>query len=133
MMTRDGAIIKKSVSKRSFEHLCLTWQLQYLVDPRAPAKWRRIFEGLSQVRDGRSLLKISTPLPLRETYRLVPLSARSISMNRFFKPYFGVHCSFLYFFSCIIVINLFDPPYSSYQSLYWSTLQSRKVEQDKIK
>jgi hypothetical protein len=35
--------------------------------------------------DGENQLKMSAPLPLRETYRLIPLSAKSISLDSPFK------------------------------------------------
>jgi hypothetical protein len=52
-----------------------------------------------------NILKILAPLPLRETYRLVPLSAEPISLDSTLKVYLRVHSwkkiILLYYISCM--------------------------------
>jgi hypothetical protein len=53
--------------------------------PKGPTRWRRNLEPLTWECMGKIRLKISAPLPLRQTYRLIPLSAESISLDSPFK------------------------------------------------
>jgi hypothetical protein len=54
--------------------------------PKCCMRWCRYFKDLSYKGDGLNQLKISGPLPLRETHFLTPLSAKSVSLFSPFKP-----------------------------------------------
>jgi hypothetical protein len=46
---------------------------------------QKLKEPLYKRDDGKNLLKISAPLPLRGTYQMVPLPAKQISLDSPFK------------------------------------------------
>ncbi len=49
--------------------------------PKGRTMWSGNLKGLSYERMSKNQLKISAPLPLGQTYRLIPLSVKSISLD----------------------------------------------------
>ncbi len=49
--------------------------------PKDPTGWHRNLKGLSYERMVKIQLTISAPLPVREIYRMIPLSAKQISLT----------------------------------------------------
>jgi hypothetical protein len=67
----------------------------FLLVPEAHTRWRGNLKGLSLEREWAKRAKISAPLDIGETYRLLPLSAQSISLDSLFKYSQWLSCCFL--------------------------------------
>jgi hypothetical protein len=79
----------------------MVFTLKILSSEMNPAEFKIIQKAFIKKEGRMSFRKISMPHPLITTYRLIPLSARSISQNSPFKSTFALDISPSVFFSIL--------------------------------